>query len=408
MTSAPAPAPQVRWRWRLPFPAAVLLAYLAARVVSTIILVRLVPHQVPSSMTGGDGRPVDLPAMLALWDGQWYERIAVQGYPGELPRGFEGDVQQNEWAFYPLFPFLTRAVMGLTRLPFGIAGSAVSLICGAGAALLMAILLRRRIGAVAALAATALWAHMPAALTLQVAYTEALAMLVLTGLLLALERERWLTVAALALTMGLTRPIAVPLSLVVAVAVGWRWRRRRREPIDARLWLRMAAALAACAVAGFVWPLVVWWGTGVRDGYTLTMAAWRASGRVEPFTPWLNNAGWLFGEWGVPVLVVLVVAVLALAVGAWRRGLGPTLTAWSLAYPGYLAAVLDPYTSLFRYLLPLFPWWAVIAGVGGRRQLRFRWVPWLWYASLLALSIWAQWVWGRELWVFVPPSDAPP
>ena len=63
-------------------------------------------------------------------------------------------------------------------------------------------------------------------------------------------------------------------------------------------------------------------------------------------------------------LIGLAVAVVVLTLGPWASALGPELRTWCLAYPAYLAVVLDPFTSIFRYALPLFPLLAVVLGGG--------------------------------------------
>jgi hypothetical protein len=95
-----------------------------------------------------------------------------------------------------------------------------------------------------------------------------------------------------------------------------------------------------------------------------------------------------------------------MVLGPWARALGPELRTWCLAYPAYLALVLDPFTSIFRYLLPLFPLVVVMLGGG--------WVSrsprWLWWraGALVVLGVVGQAYWINELLVFVPPSDYPP
>ena len=79
--------------------------------------------------------------------------------------------------------------MGLTGLGFPVVASMLALVCGLGAALLMAGLLADRVGARVALATVAVWAAFPAAVSLQLAYTESLAMLVLCGFLWAVIRR---------------------------------------------------------------------------------------------------------------------------------------------------------------------------------------------------------------------------
>lgn len=404
MTSVVRAVPRAR------FVVTVLALYAACRAVTTVILLLVLPHQVPSGMTGGPDVPVTYWAFTALWDGQWYQTIAEHGYPALLPVDAAGHVQQNPWAFYPLFPFASRAGMALTGLDFPVVGSTIAVLCGFAAAVLMGLLLRDRIGDRAALAVVVLWASFPASVALQLAYTESLAVLLLVGYLYALDRRRWLVATGVAVLVGLSRPIGIPLGLVTLVVVVVRWRRRSREPIGTGEYAAMAASLAGCAVAGFLWPVIAWWSTGVAGAYTDTMAAWRGSGVVEPFTPWLGIAKWWLGDtWGPLLLVVVPVVLIAMVAGPWARALGADLRAWSVGYPLYLAAVLDPFTSIVRYLIPLFPLLLPLLGVGWSDRRGTSWQRLLWRAvPLLVLFVVGQYWWTDTLWRFVPPTDLPP
>lgn len=397
-------------RPRRVFVAWLLGVYALTRVVCTTILLVVMHHQVPSGMTGGDDVPVTYFPFTALWDGQWYQTIAEHGYPSTLPRSEGGSVQQNAWAFYPLFPLLSRVGMALTGLHFPAVGSTIALLCGAGAAVLMGLLLRERIGDPAAYLVVALWAGFPASVTLQLAYTESLAMLLLVGYLYALARERWLVAILVALLVGLSRPIAVPLALVTLLVVVVRWRRRRTRPISRGTYAAMAAALVGCGVAGLLWPAIAWWRTGVPSAYTDTMATWRSSGAVEPFKPWAGMSTYVFGDtWGPVVLFVLPLVLVAAVAGPWAHQLGADLRAWTLAYPAYLAAVLDPFTSIFRYLLPLFPVLVVLLGAGWKDRRGNGWRRLLWrFVPLAVLCVVGGYYWTDILWRFIPPSDYPP
>ena len=152
--------------------------------------------------------------------------------------------------------------------------------------------------------------------------------------------------------------------------------------------------------------------TGSPTAYTDTMAAWRAGGEIVPLKPWLWMSEWVFrehdlaGTYGPVALAVTATTLVVMVCGPWARGLGPELRTWSLAYPAYLALVLDPFTSIFRYLLPLFPLIVIMLGgawvnraprfLGGRT------------AGLVVLGVVGQAFWITELLVFVPPSDYPP
>jgi hypothetical protein len=143
-----------------------------------------------------------------------------------------------------------------------------------------------------------------------------------------------------------------------------------------------------------------------------TMSAWRAGGQIVPVKPWVSMSHWVFRDTAHPELfgdvslVALVVALVVFPLGPWARRLGPELRTWCLAYPAYLALVLDPFTSIFRYALPLFPLLAVILG-GAWMGRAARWL-WARAAALVVLGVAGQAVWIWTLLVFVPPSDYPP
>ena len=396
----------VSLRPRQVFMAWVLAIYALARVVTTTILIVVMQHQVPSGMTGGDDVPVTYFPFTALWDGQWYLRVAESGYPDVLPVTDTGEVGENPWAFYPLFPLMARVGMALTGLDFPTVASSIALLFGAGAAVVMGLLLRERVGDPAAYVVVALWASFPSSVALQLAYTESLAMLLLVGYLYALARERWLVATAVAVLVGLSRPIAVPLGLVTLVVVVLRWRRRRERPISSGTYAAMLAALVGCGVAGLLWPAIAWWRTGVSSAYTDTMAAWRSYRSIELFVPWadrVQDPSW--GPWliGGPVVVLLLVA------GPWARNLGADLRTWTLGYTAYLVATLDPFTSIFRYLIPLFPLLVVVLGAGWADRRGNTWTRLLVRAvPLLVAFVVGQYYWTDVLWRFVPPSDYPP
>lgn len=392
---------------------ATLLVYAAARVVTTAFVLEASERQVPYlPWTGTDG--VDLLDMSVLWDGSWYRIIAEEGYPSELPVAPDGNVRQNPWAFYPLFPALSRAVMVLTGADFRLAASLVALTAGGAAAVLLVRLFSRYAPVPVAMAAMALWATQPAAPTMQIAYTESLATLVLIALLTALIDRKWVLVAGFAVILGLTRPIALPVTLVVGVVVlweAWQWWSQRASASPRDL-AGPVGALVVTGLSGLIWPTVAGLRTGVPDAYTQTMSAWRSGHEIVPFRPWVDNTAFLlFSDTDNPRLfallsvLALAVVLVAAAVGPWAARLPMELRLWMLAYPAYLGVVLDVGTSLIRYAVPLFPIALILVG-GGLRRIP-RWWPVL-AAALIALSIWAQWHWTMGLLVFEPPQDLPP
>ena len=110
--------------------------------------------------------------------------------------------------------------------------------------------------------------------------------------------------------------------------------------------------------------------------------------------------------YGPVALAALVTAIVVLTCGPWATALGVELRTWCLAYPAYLAFVLDPFTSIFRYAMPLFPLVAVILG-GGWVERAARWLG-ARTVALVALGVVGQVAWIWKLLVFHPPSDYPP
>lgn len=408
--------PAVRHLLDVRFVGAVLLLWTLLRLVSTVILVQ-VAHHWQDPVVYEDPGPPRYFQFATLWDGAWYERIATQGYPEQLPVDGDGQVRQNPWAFYPIFPFLARGLMALTGWSFAVSGVVVATVLGYAAAVVVAGLLREKVGTAAALGGVTLLGAFPSAPTFQVAYTESLALLLLAAVLWLLVRERWWWAGAVALLTGLARPVALPLGLVALVCVVVRWRRRHESPVPVREGAGMLAALVGCGLAGLVWPAIAAWRTGVPDAYPVTMSAWRGGEPVTPFVPSIERAQWLWGD--VLGLVVLAggLGLLVLAVlGPWAARLGVAMRTWCLGYALYLFAALDPWTSLYRYLMLLFPLYVVMVGGGWRPGPRRgfaggeqpTWLLTVRTVVLAALMIaWQVW-WTWYLFRFVPPSDYPP
>jgi hypothetical protein len=298
---------------------------------------------------------------------------------------------------------MARGLMAVTGLGFPVVGSTLALVLGFGAAVVMGLLLRDRVGPKVALAAVAVFAALPMSPSLQIAYTESLAILLLCGFLWAISKERWLVTAALALLTGVTRAMALPLAVVALVAVFQRWRRRKEDPITAREGWSAVAAVGACAAAGLIWPLIAGVVVGSPMAYTDTMGAWSVGGSVQLLRPWVEYVG---DPWDAAKVALGLLLIASMMIGPWARRLGAELRTWTLAYTAYLILVDAPSTSLFRHLLPLFPLIVVAIG-GGWRHRPARWLGWrTGFLIVLGLAGQVWWVWA--LLRFVPPTDFPP
>jgi hypothetical protein len=398
--------------------AQVLAVYLLSRVVATVVIeLAAVTLQNPAGVR--DLHP-DYADLAGIWDGQWYQQIADQGYPHGLPRTDTGRVDYNGWAFFPLFPAIVRAVMAI-GLPFVAAATVVNLVA-AGAAVLV---LHRLFDGPAArtpsiprwlvLLAVAVWAVLPPAPVLQVAYTEALASLLLAGTLLLLVRRRYLAAVPVVLLLGLTRAVAAPLLLVVVWHGVQRWRHRDVDPLTRPDVVRLGGLAVATGLSAALWPAIVGLATGVPDAFLQTQAVWGQRPAQGLFVPWFSWAWQGAGLLGVLVLVGVVGLWSALVLGRHGRWLAVELRVWALAYPLYLLAVVRPITSMWRFLLLDFPIAAVLASVLARGRVadpRVPWLPWrelrwrLAGAGVLAVVGMSWWV--GVLLTRTPWNDSPP
>jgi hypothetical protein len=293
--------------------------------------------------------------MLTNWDGQWYAQVVRDGYPSHLPMQ-DGEVAQNNWAFYPFYPALVRAVMALSSLPFAAAASLVSMAAGAGAMVIIFRLLEPRVGRFNAGMTVLAISLSPAAVLFQAAYTESLALLVVVACLALLTQRRYGALTVMAVVLSLTRPIVLPLALLIALH-GWlRWRKREEEPFPAaerRSWL--VAVLVSGASFG-LWPLICALRTGQADGFLSTQKAW--------ISTYPGHGTWLLTILQHPTGRASLLALSALSIGVVivaRRGARPwgsDLRWWVPVYGLYLLGTASPVPSSIRYaMLAVVPWW---------------------------------------------------
>ena len=400
------------WAWAVsrPWWVQVLLVYATARLFTTAVFLWVASVQEQNPWTAE--HPGYFPYVGFMFDGSWYKNVAENGYPAQLPVGADGLVQQNAWAFFPLFPMLARGLMVLTRAPWEVVAPLLALVLGAGAVLAIhRTVVRGAPRAVAArpglpLATVALVSVFPTAAVLQVAYTEALALLLVASALLLLLRRDYGWTALVVVALGFTRAVALPMAVVIVVHAAVRWWSSRRGT-DTFTW-RTGAALAGLALlaaaSGFLWPAICGWVTGVPDAYLQTQEAWRGVREVAPFGGWSYVPEFWFKSRAVLVVSLsfaLVIAVLVVP-AAWR--LGKELHAWAAAYIVYIAAVVEPGSSLARFLLLAFPLAAVTAGVVTRPPAARRW----WFGAVVVLMLGLQVLWVRQMWHAGPTGDWPP
>ncbi len=380
----------------VPWWGAALAIFAGSRVLTTLLFLWVWSLATPRSRAGAHPSFLDL---VSAWDGQWYWYIAEHGYPTVLPLTASGAVDTNQWAFLPVYPYLSQ-LLTFGVLDWRIPALLVSVAAGFGAALLLAALLMPRIGRPRALFAVALLSCSPLAFMFQTTYAESLGLALLLGVLVLVDRGRYLAAVPVALLLAFTRPGVLAVSLAVGLQLVVRLvRARRGAPALPRRELLAGVVLAGvCALAGFAWSGIAALVTGRPDAYFATESAWRAlwmpgSPSITLFAPWVFAADFwgtqLLGSgpaaWAAPLaLGVLVLGFAGFLLSPWVRRLGMTTRLWAASYALYLLAVFFPQSSVFRLLMPMAPLSGAIT-------------PRTWPARILVLAVaaglQALWLW---------------
>jgi hypothetical protein len=388
-----------RWPWWLQ----VAVLYVAARLVSACIFIAAARHQGPNPWL--PSKP-DYWNFINIWDARWYGRIITDGYPSSLPTDAAGNVQENAWAFYPLFPALGRMLSEVTGASPAAGLTVVAMLAGLAAALAVYSLFRHRASHGTALWGTAFFATFPASAILQVPYAEPLTILLLAITLLLVIRQRYGWAMPAVVLLCLSRPVGVPFAVMLGVLlIAGAAERIRKGPEGShsiRGLVSLAGLTAVCGAAALSWPVAAWVATGDMAAYTKTETVWRGHSLV-PFKPWFDTGVDLFG----PVLGILAPFVFAglFALLLFARPvlrLGTELRLWCACYMGYLLVFLDPQTSTFRMLLPLFP--LALGAAMLSRSKAYR-------GAVLTMFVLLQVVWIVWLWAWAPlpgGGDYPP
>ncbi|MFC7595418.1 hypothetical protein ACFQU3_08900 [Terrabacter sp. GCM10028922] len=352
-----------------------------------------------------------LGGLLTNWDGQWYERIAVDGYPTGAEARSANDAWT--WAFPPLFPMLVRLVMALTGLGFPAASVVLNLVLGGVATALLYCLLRASLsGTLATAGALSLSVFMSAPL-FGLAYSEPAALVLLLVALRATLAQRYTAGLLAVILLAFTRPVAVPLAAVFAVHWWLRWRSRRTAQLGPGTHLILAANTLAAMASPFLWNAIatVCFGSAAspaeQSDSPLSGVA-RTASMISTF-----EFGWLGGVWRIAgtagVLLVILVAGLALGLAvttSGRLGLPIELRVWGVTYTAFVLLVTPPTPGLIRYLLLAAP--LLIAVHVQPLAWRKRAAGLVLFGVITAVGLWSQWFWIRYLYILDPaPAQLP-
>jgi hypothetical protein len=301
---------------------------------------------------------------LARWDSGWYYQIAANGYR------IDPNEQQNDVAFYPLYPLLTRWLAKLSHAPIFDAGIALSLASLLGGLLFFSSLCAgwgdppNPSGAVGALLLY------PSAFFFAAFYTESLFFLATAAAFWGGRERRWLLCGLAGAAACLTRFNGVLILLPIA---WYAWESRGR---GGKRWPPIAAvALTAAGAAAF--PVYLWraWGDPLLYFHSHRGSGWNQ--RAAPVWKLALDAAHNFlyyfrrSETGGVLLTGLAAASLVLfsflAVQLFRdrmiaEGLYCATTMLILWHAGSL-------DGIHRYVLALFPCFFLLAQALRRRPV---------------------------------------
>lgn len=338
-----------------------IAAYLVVRTFSVALLVLFASHFDKSLLD-----------RLTAWDGQWYLSIAEHGYRG-ITRGLVDAAGQfaphTPLAFFPAYPKTLSVLATVTGCSDTTAALTLSLVAGVVAAcgiyrIGRIVDGRPRVG----ILLVTLWAGAPMAITLSMAYTEALFSAFAAWTLVAVLERRWLLAGLCCLGAGLTRSTAVVLiGVVILAALVEVCRKRAHWPEVVCIFLCPLGLLGYWLYVADVTGSWTGWFDLERRGWST-----RFDGGQETlgFVKTMLVSGTSVME-TLTVLVVLATVVLAvlLAKSSFTARVPWQLTVYGAGIVVLIAGTAGLPFAKARFLLPAFTLLLPVAvGLAGRRR----------------------------------------
>ncbi|MFT4147351.1 MAG: hypothetical protein QM632_00940 [Micrococcaceae bacterium] len=337
---------------------------------------------------------------VQLWDSKWYHDIYDSGYPSTLPKDSLGTVLQNNWAFYPVFPFVVKGLHAITGLDWFYLSPLVATLSGFLAIFVIYKLFRLCASHQLALWAVAFITFFPISPILQIPYAEATHLLFLALALYFLVKRKYYLLFLVIPFMCLSRPAGVPFAAVMFFHTIHRWYTEREN-------FNLKARILSCTLTVYAsfwalsWVFISASVTGVRSAYTETELAWRGD-NLSLFAPWFQMGWAVLGPLGFFAPFLIFPLFFMVLYSRPFDILAFDMRTWCASYMLYLFAVLAPQTSTFRMLLPLFP--MALGAVNLSKDRSYR-------SAMILMFCLLQIVWVAWLWDYTPlpgGGDWPP
>lgn len=374
----------------------VLAIYASARLFSFFAFLFFASIQEANYWTGAHPGYFDF---LNIWDVEWFHKIYSHGYPVPLPTNPDGSVQNNEWAFYPAFPYLVKFINAVTAIDWKYLAPIVATIFGFAFIMVAYKLLRLKLSEKATLWGLAIVSFAWASPILQVGYAESMSLFFMTLALYAfVQRRDWLVLVSLTVA-ALTRPGVLAFAMMFGIlAILHRGEIRER--------LRLLGLALVSGVLGLLWLFIAGAATGVWNAYLQTENSWRAGftgkANIMPFMGWFESGKFFIGD-GVGQAFFGCLAALFVWIFTRKitRSMGEAVFIWSISYMTYIFAVFFPQSSSPRILLPAFP---LLVALGAATANASKGVK----ALILGVSMAGQLAWMLVCWKYTAPDYTPP
>ncbi len=368
-----------RWDWTRD--AVVPLAIFAVtRALQIAILEWMLP---PGSTLSG---------RLLSWDADWFIRVATHGYPHAFTYDSGGNLTGNELAFFPLYPWLIRAVDHLGVAPDHSALAVAWLAAAVASVLVYALVRRVAIGAGQSATAArrigyafvVLCFAQPLSVVLSMGYSEPVFLALVAGMFLAAYRRWWLLAGLLGAAAGLTRPTGAAAAIGLAVAAVMCLADRTRGGRE-----KVAAVVGSLIALAGVPAYIGWVGLRVGDldaWFKIQTAGWGTTfdyGRSTwDFVTTTVHTG---ADWvAISVVLILIAATVALVIGVRQNAWLPLTVYGVLAYV-LVVGQAGFFHSKPRLMLPVLLVLLPAAWAAGRaRPTRAAW----WLAGYVLFGLW--------------------
>ncbi|HXI45106.1 MAG TPA: mannosyltransferase family protein [Candidatus Acidoferrales bacterium] len=313
-------------------------------------------------------KPVDNP--LVIWDAQWYSFIAHNGYHADAVVKTQYGPGLHDFAFFPAWPMLVKAVSLDNRLPIDTVAPILANLLFVLATVSIFSILERVGGRSVARWGLALFAFGPASYVYSLGYSEPLFLLFVSRFFVSIEEQPTtsssLRSAVLAMGTQLVRVTGAALAFASLPDLLDRETRRRG-------FLIIGGSIVAFA-AWWTWIALL---THNPTGYLLGTPSWFLNFQPTPIPTGIASLGYA----DVPMSFVAVILIALLALGTrWvaRRG---ELRLALFCFACLASTMLDTQTTMPRLASVAFPAFGGLAALLPSTR---------WRALALAIFIGAQ------------------